>query len=247
MLRYSWGRTWVAAAVILGLSACETRSISNSGYQADRWGAGNAFYHGELSAYDVLGLDPLRGASDEEIAKALTAKQPISVKKGSAVLLVQSGADFPDAAMVNEMERYYTVSSFTGVPARPQGATSGQPPVPYAQLFRLAAAKGGFETVVVYWGILESASESMASKSLSWLPVIGGVIPDQNQQMRIRLMVAVIDVRTGQWESFTTAPIEHEAISNEHHRAASDQEQVELLKGQAYKAAADALAARYGR
>jgi hypothetical protein len=237
----------LAVAAMLSLSGCETRSISNSSYQANPGGGGNAFYHGELSAYDVLGLDPSRGASDEEIAKAFTTKQPISVRKGSALLLIQSGAEFPDAGMVDEMERYYTVSSFTGVPERPQGAAAGQPQVPYAQLFRLAAAKGGFETVVVYWGILESAYASMAGKGLSWLPIIGGVIPDETQHMRIRMMLAVIDVRSGQWDSFTTVPVEDEAVSNEHHRAASDQEQVELLKSQAYKAAADALVARYGR
>jgi hypothetical protein len=65
--------------------------------------------------------------------------------------------------------------------------------------------------------------------------------------MRLRMMIAVIDTRTGQWDSFTTPPVEDEATSNQHHRAAVDQLQVEGLKAKGYKLAADTLAERYGR
>ena len=72
-------------------------------------------------------------------------------------------------------------------------------------------------------------------------------MPDENQQMRIRLMMAVIDTRTGQWESFSPEPFADEAMSNQHGRAASDQRQVMELKAKAYKAAAEAVVLRYGR
>jgi hypothetical protein len=150
---------------------------------------------------------------------------------------------FPDPEMIRELDVYYAVSAFSGVP-QPTPATVQ---VPYAQLFRLAAAKGGFGAIVIYWGILESASKGLGGKAISWLPVIGGVVPDETEHMRIRLMTVVIDTRTGQWESFTTEPIDEEATSNQHGRAASDQEQVALLKAKAYHAAAQALIARYGR
>jgi hypothetical protein len=231
---------------LLALAGCATRSISNSGYQ----GAGNPFYNGELSAYDVLGVDSPTGFSDADIQKAMVTKQRTVVPKGSAVLLIQSGAMLPDPDMISAMERYYTVSSFSGVPLRDARFINGpaqQPAIPYSQLFRMAAAKGGYETVIVYWGTLESAQEGMGGKAISWLPVIGGVIPDENQHMRIRLLVAVIDTRTGQWETFSPGPAEDEAISNQHGRAASDQRQVALLKAKAYQDAADDLARRFGR
>ena len=176
-------------------------------------------------------------------------KQPISVRKGSAIMLVQSGALFADPEMVAAMERYYSVSSFTGVPTQnPRNLDANNAaPASYSQLFRLAAAKGGFETIAVYWGVLESASEGLGTKAISWVPIIGGVIPDQAQHMRIRLMVAIIDVRTGQWETFDPPPFEDEAISNQHGRAASDQTQVATLKAKAYRAAAEAFVARYSR
>ncbi len=243
-------RLCVLVLLLMALSACQTRSISDSGYRGEGPKSGaNPFYRGELSPYDILGVNPGRQVPDEEIQKALVSRRPISIKKGSAIMLVQSGAMFPDSDMVTALERYYTVASFTGIPlqeTRSAGAAA-VPPVPYSQLFRLAAAKGGYDVVVVYWGVLESASEGLGTKMVSWVPIIGGVIPDESQRMRIRLMVAVIDVKSGQWETFVPPPFEDEAVSNQHSRAASDQQQVSSLKAKAYQAAAESLVDRYAR
>jgi hypothetical protein len=235
----------VLVGVLLLMAACSTRSISDSGYG----GRGNPMYRGELSEYDVLGVDRVGGFTEADIQAAMVRKQPIAVKKGSAVLLVQSGALLADPDMIAAMEKYYTVSSFSGVPLDTSRYSGGPqlPPIPYSQLFRMAAAKGGYETVIVYWGVLESASKELGGKAISWVPIIGSVVPDETQHMRIRLMMAVIDVKTGQWESFSPEPLEDEATSNQHGRAASDQNQVVLLKGKAYKAAAEAVALRYAR
>jgi len=229
------------ACVLLALTACTVRSISDSGYREPGYGRGNPAYRGELSEYEVLGVDPARTYSDADIQKAMVERKPLSVKKGSGILLVQSGAEMADPEMIAALEKYYTVASFSGVP---QQGKSGSP---YSELFRFAAAKGAYDTVIVYWGVLESAAQGLGGKAISWLPVIGGVVPDENQQMRIRLMMAVIDTRTGQWESFLPEPFADEAMSNQHGRAASDQRQVMELKAKAYKAAAEAVALRYGR
>ena len=232
----------VLAGVLLLLAACGTRSISDSGYRGEGYGRGNPLYHGELSEYDVLGVDRAGGFSEADIRSAMVQRQPIAVRKGSAILLVQSGAEMADPEMISALEKYYSVASFSGVPLGAGPAT-----VPYSQLFRMAAAKGGYETVIVYWGVLESASQGLGGKAISWMPVIGGIVPDETQHMRIRLMMAVIDTRTGQWESFSPDPLEDEATSNQHGRAVSDQGQVALLKAKAYKTAAEAVALRYGR
>ncbi|WP_370156148.1 hypothetical protein [Ferrovibrio sp.] len=213
------------AAILLAVAACETRSISNSGYQTSRQTTANPFYRGELTAYDVLGVDTDRPITEEDIRRAVTEKQPIGMRKGSTIMLVQSGAPFPDHDMVAALERYYTVAAFTGMPlpASSEGAK-------YAQLFRLAAARGGYQTVVVYWGMLESAREGTGAKVLSWLPIIGGSIPDETQGMRIRLMMAVIDVKTGQWDTFAPEPFTETAGSSDRGRAVADQRLVEDLK-----------------
>ncbi len=247
-------RAILLSAALAALGACESRSISNSGYQPEPAYGYNArsadafYYQGELSAYDVLGGDVRSGVSDAEIARALAMKQPIALKPGANVMLVQSGAPFADAEMMAAMQKHYSVSAFTGVPWQDPAAAkeNAEPPVPYSQRFRLVAARGGFETVIVYWGVLESGREDIATKAVSWVPFIGGNIPDEMQRMRIRLVAAIIDVRTGQWETYVPAPFEDLSFSNDHNRAASDQEQVLLLKQQGYQALADGLAAKYG-
>lgn len=239
-------RSALFALILVALAACSTRSISDSGYRAEagQRSQSNPFYRGELTAYDILGIEADKPISDDDIRKALSAKQQIAARKGSAVMLVQSGAAFPDHDMVAALERYYTVAAFSGVPME---ARSNPEAAKYAQVFRLAAAKGGYQTIVVYWGVLESATEGSGGKVLSWLPIIGGSIPDQSQLMRIRLMVAVIDVASGQWDTFTPEPFVDAASSAERRRAVSDQEQVALLKSKAYKAAAESLVQRYSR
>src|SRR6202789_1588159 len=223
VLRTALGRGAMIGALLL-LAARATRSISDSGYRGAGYGRGNPLYRGEVSEYDVLGVDRTGGFSEADIQKAMVQKQPIAVRKGSAILLVQSGAELADPEMIAALEKYYTVASFSGVPLDDKAAA------PYSQLFRIAAAKGGDETVIVYWGVLESASQGLGGKAISWVPIIGGIGPDETEHMRIRLMMAVIDTRTGQWESFSPEPFEDVATSNQHRRAASDQEQVAQLK-----------------
>ncbi len=87
--------------------------------------------------------------------------------------------------------------------------------------------------------------EREPTKVVSWIPVVGAVVPDEAQLMRIRLKLAVIDVRTGQWSMFAPEAFVDSTLSASLNRASSDQEQVQLLKEQAYKAAADAFLARY--
>ena len=242
-------RTIALILALAALSACQARSISNSGYQPDYgYNAGNPFYQGELSAYDVLGGDVRTGVSDADIARTLEIKHAIALKHDANVMLVQSGALFADAEMIAAMQKHYHVSSFTGVPWRDPLATNGgaETTVPYSQRFRLVAARGGFETIVVYWGVLESGSEDLVTKAVSWVPFVGGNVPDEAQRMRIRLVAAVIDVRTGQWETYVPEPFEDTSFSNAHNREASDQEQVLLLKAEGYQALADGLAAKYG-
>lgn len=244
-------RTLAVTALALTLAAC-TRSISDSGYKGDggSYTSSAYAYKGELSPYDILGVDSDRPITEEDIAKAMAAKKPIQVKKGSSIMLVQSGAAIPDSDMIAALEKSYTVATFSGVPVFPtnsnQQISQTLPKDQYAKLFRLAAAKGGYESIVIYWGVLEAGTQSGATKAVSWVPFIGGSIPDQFQTMRIRLNMAVIDTRTGQWETFAPPAFTDEALSSSRNRAASDQEQVALLKKQAYEAAAEALARKYG-
>lgn len=233
----------LVALLVAVLSGCATRSISDSGYRAEsRYGSRtstNPLYKGELSEFEILGIDPQAKVSADEIAKAFEAKQPLKLPKGSSVMLIQSGASIPDESMVKALENYYNVSVFSGVPV--SGTNNFSMPL------RLAAAKGGFEKIVVYWGLLETAQKGLGTKAVSWVPFVGGVIPDQSQEMRIRLKVAVVDVKTGQWDMFSPEPYQDEATSARYAREASDQDQVGILKKKAYESAAHDLVKRYSK
>jgi hypothetical protein len=228
------------------LAGCSTRSISNSDYRADpdRGYAqrNNPFYKGELNEFDVIGVDPKAPIDEKEIAHAAQSKERLSVPKGATVMLIQSGAMIPDEEMVKSMEKYYNVSVFTGIPIADQNSGAA-----YSRALRLAAAKAGAEKLVVYWGLLETGKRDRATKAISWLPFIGGVIPDETQQMRIRMKVAIVDVKSGQWEMFSPEPADNIGSSASYSRAAADQAQVAVLKGRAYRSTADDLVKRYAK
>lgn len=93
----------------LAVCGCATRSISDSGYRKeDARGSAvssNPFYKGELSEFQVLGINPETAVRPEAIERAVGSVQHLSVPRGSSILLIQSGALIPDAAMVKALER----------------------------------------------------------------------------------------------------------------------------------------------
>lgn len=228
-----------SAGLLLLFAGCATRSISDSGYQGGYHGR-NPFYRGELSEFDLLGLHRGAQISEEQISQALDAPKRASLRKGSSLLLIQSGAYQPDEPMREALNRQFNPVPFSGQP----GPTNG---LSYARSLRLAAAQAGCETIVAYWGALESARKGLSTKSVSWVPVAGWILPDEKQQMRLRLKVAIVDVRSGQWTMFTSKPYECRALSDRFTRESSDQGQVEKLKKLAYESVAQELATTYSR
>src|ERR1041384_4803919 len=102
--------TFLLLVLALVISGCtETRSISNSGYRephssarfAPRAGDSDpAFqYRGELSEFDVLGIERGAMTSDTEIERTLANAKRVRLKRGNSILLLQSGAIFPDGPM----------------------------------------------------------------------------------------------------------------------------------------------------
>jgi hypothetical protein len=187
-----------------------------------------------LSEFDVLGIQRDQPITEQQITTALDSAKRIKLPRGSAVLLIQSGAMIPDDPMQTELNKSFSVVPFGGIPNKDTGSS-------YDKALRLAAANGGCPYIICYWGVLEAAQTTAAGKTISWVPIIGGAFPDQVQRMRIRLKVAVIDVRTGQWSLFMPAGYEDTALSSKFRREITDQAQVHKLKEQAYLAAAAEL------
>ncbi|NBV20432.1 MAG: aminopeptidase [Proteobacteria bacterium] len=224
------------------LTGCETRSISDSGYRDRRnyYGGGTVSPQiRELNELDVLGIRPADKPTEEEIRSAAAQRTRLEVKRGARVMLIQSGAQYPDAPMVEEVEKYFAVTPFSGVPTQ-LGVQSSADEALSARL-RLAAARGGVDAIICYWGVLESGRVDHVTKTISWVPVVSWFTPDETQQMRIRLKAAVVEVKSGNWTMLTPAAFEDEALSTRESRARSDQKQVEKLKAKGYAALAKAL------
>jgi len=246
MKNSSMGKWCGLLFVVLGIlmvSGCETRSISNAG------NGQNQFYNGELRDQDVLGAMPEQGITDNDIKTALNnARSIFRLPKNSSILLIQSGAMTPDPAMQNALKQFYSVAVFSGIPpnsCRYGESQSKDSTVDYPKLLRLTAANGGKDKILVYWGQLESGSENEATKVISWVPFVGSVLPDETQHMRIVLRIALIDVLTGRWTSFTPQTFENSAVSSRHNRDSKDMKQIMELKALAYEAAAKEIFERF--
>lgn len=207
--------------IVCLLSACTVRSISNPGRP---WGSGNTTYAGEISDFDVVGTGTF------EVAEAGGA----TLRPGQRVLVVQSGAGFPDEAMLQGLGAHFEVGTASGIPTGALGGEHGM---------LAAAQRGGFDAVVAYWGILESRERPTEGVAASWVPIVGMFVPDSSQQMRIRLRIVVADARTGRWRCLLPEPIDDERASSLVTRRSEDAEQVEVLKDAAYRVAVQSLVA----
>ena len=242
----------VLAACALLAGCASTRSISNSDYRQpgtashsspDGYSDPAFAYRGELSEFDLLGVVRDQTAFEEDIQQALDQARPIRLKLHSTILLIQSGAMFPDGPMVAALSKHFTVVPFSGrPPARDSiGSLETRDSAALSKSLRLAAARAGAETILCYWGILESAQETMATKAVSWVPLITWFVPDERQHVRIRLKLALVDVRTGDWSVLSPPPFDSNALSVGPRRAVADQRLVERLKDQAYRASVEEL------
>jgi hypothetical protein len=227
----------ILAAPLLLLTGCETRSISDSGYRGRfAWESGNRYYRGELNEMDVLGTTSGQAVTEADIRKALAAGDSIRMHPGESLLVVQSGTMAPDGAMIDALSHLgYRVQGFSGLPPGDNDRAN------YSRQLRLAAAQGGLKHILCYWGTLESAQENQATKTVSWVPIAGSLIPDQTQRMRINIRGALIDVASGRWSMITAKSSENTALSPAVLRESSDQKQVEKLKIEGYTSLAESL------
>lgn len=219
-------------ALVLLLAGCSTRSISNSDYPSDsRRGTAMANgYRGELSELDVVGVAPDGAVTENDIQAALRAPSQARLSPDSRILLIQSGAEYPDAPMIEALQAYYRVAPFSG---RPTTTNDGGPS--FSKNLRLVAARGGYDKIVCYWGVLESARQDHVTSLISWVPIVGYTIPDKTDHMRIQLKAAIVDVATGSWTFVSPPSAESSSLSTVLSRKDTDQTLVQKLKMQGYR------------
>lgn len=207
-------------AIFAWLTSCSVRSISNPGRT---YGSANTTYAGELSDFDVVGaVCEYAGVGN------------IVLRPGQRVLVVQSGAVFPDERMLSGLSKHFDVGAASGVPTLALGSHG----------MRQAAQRGGFDAIIAYWGSLESSESVTAGAAASWVPIVGLIVPDSSQHLRIRLRIIVVDVRTGGWQTLMPPPVDDERASSMATRDSSDRDQVDVLMEAGFSIALETIATK---
>lgn len=76
----------------------------------------------QLTDKDIFGNETTLAVSEEDIQAALEG-EAFRVPLNSPVILVQSGSRAPEAMMQQEMSKYYTVATFSGIPDKQKPVT----------------------------------------------------------------------------------------------------------------------------
>jgi hypothetical protein len=233
----------LAGALVL-LTGCTTRSISNSGFKSAYGGRGATSqigtYSGELAELDVIGVATDTAVTEAEIQAAVQDRGGTKLSRASRILLIQSGADFPDAPMLDAMRARFAVSAFSGRPTTNENARQA-----FSKTLRLVAARGGYDKIVCYWGALESERKDKVTSTISWVPIVGSIIPDEREHMRLVLKAAIVDVASGRWTFVTPPPVASSTLSARLFREEVDQGLVEKLKAEGYASLARTLAEQH--
>lgn len=183
----------------------------------------------QLTDQDVFGNELTLDITEEDIQNAVEeANGEFFIPMHSPLILVQSGTRAPDVIMQKEMQKYYRVSTFSGIPVTKK-KQSTQPAslakvadtntvedfpasknsvinANYMQALRYIAAKGRQKTIVVYWGEMESGKYNSTTKEMSWKKYSGEDVSDRSLRYLIRF--ALVDVATGEWTTYSPVNIE---------------------------------------
>ncbi|POP40632.1 hypothetical protein CHU32_26195 [Superficieibacter electus] len=228
----------------------------------------------QLTDQDVFGNELTLEISEGDIQNAVEeAKGDFEISLNSSVILVQSGERAPDVVMQKEMQKYYKVSTFSGIPVVPKKqpvrpATivkdaesvtdtienlanngSGVINANYMQALRYIGAKGRQKAVIVYWGELESGKYNSTTKDMVWKKYSGGNLSGLSLRYLIRF--ALVDVATGEWATYSPVNTESATeLSIGKKEGSADmtmtEQQILNLKQKSYQIAVDDLVSRYG-
>ena len=122
----------------------------------------------QLTDKDLYGNETTLAVSEEDIQAALEGDE-FRVPLNSPVILVQSGSRAPETIMQEEMRKYYTVATFSGIPDRQKPVTCNKDKnkdesldvvdaenMNWMQALRFVAAKGHQKAIIVFQDTLQT-------------------------------------------------------------------------------------------
>lgn len=217
--------------------------------------AANLSVKKQLTEQEVLDIDPLIEITEHDIQQAIKEanKDSFLIAKNAPIVLVQSGANVPDASMQQEMMKYYNVSVYSGIsPTKPRSPIARKneeqillPQPNYIKSLRLAAAKARQDKIIVYWGDFELGLPDKDDTKIVWLPYNEGDIARNTKYLRYSLRFATVDVKSGMWVMYTPPNTESEFLNVAFQSHQNKLNQLNAVKEEAYAEAARRFAERF--
>lgn len=217
----------------------------------------------QLTDKDIFGNETTLAISEEDIQAALDS-EPFRVPLNSSVILVQSGTRAPEAAMQQEMSKYYTVATFSGIPDRQKPVNCTKEKIKdkdenqdaavaeninWMQALRYVAAKGHQKAIIVYQDTLQSGKYDTVTKTTVWSDYKNEKLPD-TALLRYLVRFTLVDVATGEWATWSPVNNEYKSLpSLPGNKSATTtdmtEQQITQLKQKAYTVMVKDLVNRY--
>ncbi|BAT33953.1 predicted aminopeptidase [Escherichia albertii] len=219
----------------------------------------------QLTDKDIFGNETTLAVSEEDIQAALEG-EAFRVPLNSPVILVQSGSRAPEAMMQQEMSKYYTVATFSGIPDKQKPVTCNKDKnknkdenqdiavaenMNWMQALRFVAAKGHQKAIIVYQDTLQTGKYDSALKSTVWSDYKNEKLTD-TASLRYLVRFTLVDVATGEWATWSPVNYESRVIFPQARKkdtstteATATEQQITQLKQRTYAAMIKDLVNRY--
>lgn len=213
----------------------------------------------QLTDKDLFGNETTLAVSEEDIQAALQGEE-FRVPLNSPVILVQSGSRAPETIMQEEMRKYYTVATFSGIPDRQKPVTCNKikeenqdavdtENMNWMQALRFVAAKGHQKAIIVYHDTLQAGKYDTALKSIVWSDYKNQKLTD-TMSLRYLVRFTLVDVATGEWATWSPVNYEYKVLpplpgKNEAGTTDVTEQQIMQLKQKTYKVVIKDLVNRY--
>jgi len=206
----------------------------------------------QLSDKDIFGNETTLAITEEDIQAALEG-EVFRVPKNSPVILVQSGSRAPEAAMQMELRKFYSVSTYSGIPDRQKslscnkdedGNVTVSENMNYMQALRYVAAKGHQKAIIVYQDSLQSGKYDTVTKNMTWTDYKNEKITTTSS-LRYLVRFTLVDVATGEWASWSPTNYESSIVLPVSGTADITEEQIMHVKQKTYTAVVKDLVNRY--
>ncbi|WP_407732106.1 hypothetical protein ACJJVG_04230 [Pseudocitrobacter faecalis] len=215
-----------------------------------------------LTDKDIFGNETTLAVSEEDI-QAAVEEDVFRVPLNSQVILVQSGSRAPESIMQQEMNKYYVVATFSGIPDKQKplacnkdenkdGAVAEN--MNWMQALRFVAAKGHQKAIIVYQDTLQTGKYDSALKLTVWSDYKNQQLTD-GISLRYLIRFTLVDVATGEWATWSPVNYEYKLIfphadkkdSDNDKKATADvtEQQIYQLKQKTYTSMVKDLVNRY--